>query len=373
MASVINSTAFFVVAKNKPGGAERRFFYLFKHFLNKGSTPHLITNSELFDYLLTENFVGNNIFKMKLNGHKFIVPLIYIFNAIVYIHKKKIKHVHFCVNPSPYSFLMLKILKLMGCKTSVSIVNSAIRTKSDLNPIQRFVWRKSLKSIDAIDMLSTSIRSNMYNIFGPAFFQQKKTSISVCSFSERADLIRSKVGKDPNTKSRIYDFIFAARLIEAKGLDLLLEALRLCDTEGHSFTVAICGDGSLASKVNNIKLNNIKLTYIGYVKDMQDILFLSKVALSLQKYENYPSQFLLEALAANCNVICTDVGDTRQLLNQEISSLIAYDKEILKNSLISTSYDSSLKRKAAVDRVLRQHSVESFADYIEKILAEVHK
>lgn len=373
MASVINSSAFFVVAKNKPGGAERRFFYLFKYFLSKGDTPHLITNSELFDNLITENLLHRNVFKMKLNGHKFIVPLRYIFNALRYIRKKNIKHVHFCVNPSFYSFLMVNILRLMGCKTSISIVNSTLRTNSDLHPIQQIVWRKTLKSVDSIDMLSPSIRSNMFNMFGPAFFHQKKNSISVCSFSEQADLIRTEAGRDNNAKSRIYDFIFASRLIESKGLDLLLEALMLCDIDGHSFTVAICGDGPLANKVKNIKLNNIKLTYFSYVEDMQEILFLSKAALSIQKYENYPSQFLLEALAANCNIISTDVGDTRLLLNQEISSLIPNDKSILKNSLISTGYDNSPKRKAAVNFALRHHSVESFANYIEKIFAEVQK
>jgi glycosyltransferase involved in cell wall biosynthesis len=371
--SIINSSAFFVVAKGKPGGAERRFFYLCEYYLNKGDTPYLITNSELFNNLPTDNLLDNNIFKMKLDGHKFIAPFKYIFNSLSYIRKNNIKHVHFCVNPSYYSFFMVSILRLMGCTTSVSIVNSIIRTDSDLSPINQFVWKKTIKSVDVIDMLSPSIRTNMYNVFGSAVFHQKKISISLCSFSKRADLIRSEVRSDTNAKSRVYDFIFASRLIEGKGLDLLLGALELCDTEGHKFTIAICGNGPLANKVKGIKLNNIKLIYLDYVKDMQDVLFLSKVALSLQKYENYPSQFLLEALAANCNVISTDVGDTRLLLNEEISTLIANDTSSLKNSLIKTGYDSSLKRKATVNCALEHHSVESFANYMEKLIVGVQR
>ncbi len=248
-----------------------------------------------------------------------------------------------------------------------------MRKQSDLSLVKRFVWRRAIRSVDSIDILSPSIRTNMYNVFGNGIFHGKQLSISKCSFSKRADLIRSEVRSDTNVKSRVYDFIFASRLIESKGLDLLLGALDLCDTEGHKFTIAICGNGPLANKVKGIKLNNIKFKYLDYVKDMQDVLFLSKVALSLQKYENYPSQFLLEALAANCNVISTDVGDTRLLLNEEISTLIANDTSSLKNSLIKTSYDSSLKRKAAVNCALEHHSVESFANYMEKLIVGVQR
>jgi len=369
--SIINSSAFFVLAKGKPGGAERRFFYLYEYYISKGKTPHLITNSELFNSLPSEKLLGANVFKKKLNGHRLIAPLKYIFSSLWYIRKENIKHIHFCVNPSFYSFLMINVLRLLGCTTSVSIVNSIIRSGSDLSSINKFVWKKTIKLVDVIDTLSPSIRTNMNNVFGSLVFQHKELLISPCSFSMRADSIRNDERNSINAKNRVYDFIFASRLIEGKGLELLLETLKICDIEGYKFTVAICGNGPLADKVKSIALNNVKLIYLDYVKDMQDVLFQSKVALSLQKYENYPSQFLLEALAANCNVISTDVGDTRLLLNEEISTLIDNDISSLKNALIKADYDYSLKRKAAVNGLLEQHSVESFANYIEKIITEV--
>ena len=373
MDSIIDGLAFFVVAKNKPGGAERRFFYLCEHYFSGGKSPYLITNSELFNSLPTENLLDSNVFKMKLNGHKLIAPFKYILNSLYYIHKKNIKHVHFCVNPSFYCLFMVAILRLIGCTTSVSIVNSIIRKDSDLSPIKKFVWKKTIKSVDVIDILSPSIHTNMLSVFGPAVFHEKKISISLCSFSKGADLIRSEVRDDKNTNSKVYDFIFASRLIEGKGLDILLDALELCDTDGHNFTVAICGNGPLAFKVTSLKLNNIKLIYLGYVKDMKDVLLASKVALSLQKYENYPSQFLLEALAANCDIVSTDVGDTRLLLNENIATLIASDALSLKNSMISDDYDRSLERKLVVDRVLEQHSVKTFANYIEALITETRR
>lgn len=171
----------------------------------------------------------------------------------------------------------------------------------------------------------------------------------------------------------MYDFIFASRLVETKGLDIFLEALELCDNDGHNFTIAICGDGPLASQIKNIKFNNIKLIYLGYVEDMTDVLSVSKVALSLQKYENYPSQFLLEALATNCDIISTDVGDTRLLLSEDISTLIANDAWSLKNAMINIDADRSHSREVVVRKVLEQHSVKTFANYIETLVTETRR
>ncbi|QSX36030.1 glycosyltransferase [Shewanella sedimentimangrovi] len=370
MDSIINKTAFFVISKGKPGGAERRYYYLYEYYLSKGKVPLLITNTELFDSLSVDGLLDTNVFNMNLKGSRFIAPFKFIFSSLLYIRKNNVKHVHFCVNPSIYSFLMVRTLKILGCTTSVSIVNSIIRGNSDLSVLNKFFWEKTIQSVDIIDALSPSIATNMTNIFGIEKFRKKKMSISPCSFSRIADLISDDERNRINFHSRPYDFVFASRLIEGKGLELLLDALILCDSEGHSFTVLICGNGPLESKVKTIKLKNIKLVYLGYIKDIYEVLLLSKVALSLQTYENYPSQFLLESLAANCNIICTDVGDTRFLLNDEISVLIENSVLSLKNALLEIKCDYSPKRRNSVSRVLKKHSVSSFADYIEGVVLE---
>ncbi len=373
MDSIINNTAFFVISKGKPGGAERRFYYLYEYYISKGKVPHLITNTELFNTLSVAKFSDANVFDVKLEGNKIISSLRFIVSSLLYIKKHKVKHVHFCVNPSFYSWFLVRVLWGIGCTTSVSIVNSIIRSNSDLSLLNKFFWKNTIQSVDIIDILSPSIVTNMTNIFSSKEFQKRKVSISVCSFSSIADLIRNDERSNINIKSRPYDFVFASRLIEGKGLDLLLDALKLCDAEGHNFTVVICGNGPLESKVKNIEFNSIKLIYLGYIKDIHEVLLCSKVALSLQTYENYPSQFLLESLASSCNIISTDVGDTRLLLNDEISILIENNVLCLKDALIKAHYDCSSKRSDVVSRVLDKHSVGTFADYIERIISESQK
>jgi glycosyltransferase involved in cell wall biosynthesis len=367
--SIINKSAFFIVSKGKPGGAERRFFYLYEYYLEKGNEPHLIINSELLNSLSKDKLFSKS-FSSSLEGRGVIAPLKFIFNSLRYIRANNIQHVHYCVNPSFYSFLMIFVLRFINCKSSVSIVNSIIRSDSDLSPIKKLVWKKTIENVDFIDTLSPSIRHNMSNIFGEKVFDSNKVSISSCSFSMRADLITKDKKRTVDLSDRPYDFVFASRLIKGKGLELLMEALRLCELEGHRFSVAICGIGPLSVELNNLKFKNVKLTYLGYVKDVSEVLFLSKVALSLQEYENYPSQFLLEALAANCNIISTDVGDTRLLLNQDIASLIKGDVLSLKKAMTSTNYDNSSVRIDNVSKVLKSHSVEAFAHYISGRIIE---
>ncbi|WP_345867277.1 glycosyltransferase [Shewanella algae] len=369
MDSIINSTAFFVISKGKPGGAERRFYYLYEYYLSKGKLPHLITNTELFNALSVGKISDENVLDVKLKGNKVISSIKILISSLLYIKKHKVKHVHFCVNPSFYSWFMLKVLRAMGCTSSVSIVNSIIRSSSDLSVLNKLFWKRTIQTVDVIDALSPSIVSNMTHIFGPKDFNKKKVSISVCSFSSRADLIRKDARSNISVNNRPYDFVFASRLIEGKGLDLLLNALKLCDAEGHKFTVVICGNGPLESQIKSIAFNNIKLIYLGYIKDIHEVLLSSKVALSLQTYENYPSQFLLESLASNCNIISTDVGDTRLLLNDDISILIENNVLCLKNALIKACCDCSSDRIDGIERLLKEHSVGAFANYIEgKIL-----
>ncbi|MFA0006053.1 glycosyltransferase [Vibrio splendidus] len=366
MDSIINHTAFFVISKGKPGGAERRFYYLYEHFINKNKLPYLITNSELFDSLSPDSLSKKNVFKTRLNCYGVFGSLKYILDTLRYIRNNNIKHVHFCVNPSVYSFLMINILKLFGCTTSVSIVNSIIRQKADLPRINRFFWRKTIQSVNHIDVLSPSIKKNMINLFGSVIFPDHKVSISACSFSMRSDFLSKDKRCNGNVDNRPYDFLFASRLIEGKGLELLLDTLKMCDEEGHKIVVGVCGVGPLAEKVKDLNFNYVQLKYLGYIKNMHEILFLSKVALSLQRYENYPSQFLLEALAANCHIISTDVGDTRLLLNDDIATLIESDVISLKDALLNITYDCSTQRIGTVKNVLNMHTVDTFSKYIER-------
>ena len=113
---------------------------------------------------------------------------------------------HFCVNPSFYSLLMLCLLKPLGCTSSVSIVNSIIRKPSDLSRAEWFAWRQTLRFVDGVDILSPAIQVNMLNVFGAELFRDSNISISVCSFSKRADKLLKTMKPSQSLSGRKYDF-----------------------------------------------------------------------------------------------------------------------------------------------------------------------
>ena len=74
-----------------------------------------------------------------------------------------------------------------------------------------------------------------------------------------------------------------------------------------------------------------------------EVLAQTKIFLSLQKTNNYPSQSLLEAMASGCAIIATDVGETRRLLDETRSILIPYDAVYLKSAIEKLMNDQALR------------------------------
>jgi glycosyltransferase involved in cell wall biosynthesis len=101
------------------------------------------------------------------------------------------------------------------------------------------------------------------------------------------------------------------------------------------------------------------------------VLARTKIFVSLQRYENYPSQSLLEAMASGCAVIATDVGDTRLLLDESCALLIPRDADALAAAIRSLLDDGPRRAalgEAARARVLKDHTVERFAVYFKELV-----
>ena len=100
----------------------------------------------------------------------------------------------------------------------------------------------------------------------------------------------------------------------------------------------------------------------------------TKIFLSLQKTNNYPSQSLLEAMASGCAIIATDVGETRRLLDETRSILIPYDAVYLKSAIEKLMNDQALRLqlgKAARVHVTKTQTVERYAEYFLRDVVQI--
>lgn len=138
------------------------------------------------------------------------------------------------------------------------------------------------------------------------------------------------------TKENIIAFV--SRLVDDKNPMMLLEAVNsIADSlRIKGYTVVICGDGPLTSKIKDY-INNNSLSDVVFFMGKQntmDIFPKTKCFCSLQENENYPSQSLLEAIASGCLCIATNVGDTKSIVLPEFGFLIEANCSSLAHELL---------------------------------------
>jgi glycosyltransferase involved in cell wall biosynthesis len=80
------------------------------------------------------------------------------------------------------------------------------------------------------------------------------------------------------------------------------------------YLLVLCGSGPYEAELRAAARDRRNIE-IQHKQDMAEVLADAKVFLSLQQWDNYPSQSLLEAMLCGCCVVATDVGDTRLLVN----------------------------------------------------------
>lgn len=223
-------------------------------------------------------------------------------------------------------------------------------------------WRQS----DYIDLLYPLAEEHVKQ------FTQGKISITPGTFTN-LNLFK------PAPKDKVIVFS-AARLEETKGVQLLMDSINVCQNtiRSHGYQLIVLGRGYLEdylrSFITEEKLNDI-VKMVGYQKTSEHLPSAS-IFLSLQKYENYPSQSLAEAVACGCYIICTDVGDSRKCASEEFARFVPEDNpealhEALKEYFIKDEEEKiavvSAARKFALDKYSIATSLEYYSGILEKL------
>jgi glycosyltransferase involved in cell wall biosynthesis len=96
------------------------------------------------------------------------------------------------------------------------------------------------------------------------------------------------------------------------------------------------------------------------------VLAKALVFATLQR-ENYPSQALLEAMACGCAIVATDTGQTRRLVDDSVGRLAPVQPEAVAQAiaeLLDHPDRAEAMGRAARQRVLAQHTVAAYADFV---------
>jgi len=358
---------FIVIMSTSLGGTEKRFIELWDYFQEqKYDNIRLIITRKLYEYLSSANYLrylySGNRNLLIINAERkrdFLKPLI---NVIKKTNNDVIFHY-----PLLTSFPFLN--NIFRQKFIISFTHNDFNSAFGTGLVsirRRLFFLLRTWGLWKLDVLNPSVFEYLKK------FKRYKDKVYLTAASH-VDIYRYRPSKCKKNW-----IIFMGRFIanDAKNAlkfaRLLPEVNNLLEMEGFkNLKYYILGTGELKRKIRcTIKKYNKNINIACYFeKEPLKILKKSKVFLSLQKYSNYPSRSLLEAIACGNLPVVTDVGETRKIARPNFAEFIKIEfgarelAEAISNILELSSEEFHKKVKMARDFIKKEFNIGKHADY----------
>ncbi len=163
---------------------------------------------------------------------------------------------------------------------------------------------------------------------------------------------------------------FAARLHPEKGALLFLDAASHVAKQVPTARFALMGRGEQAAAVRE-RLSRLDLDgrlTCGFQTDLAPLFARSSIFVSCQLYENLGSSSLLEAMASGNAVVATDVGQTWQIVDDEVGARVPPDSGAIASATVRLLADRP--RLAALGAAARRRVIERYGPepYVARLL-----
>lgn len=354
--------SYIVLISNNVGGAEKRFFDIFKSLSKDHENIFLVLSATLANKLKTDGI--NNIIVIGKEDHSLLA---FLKEYYKWLMKKRNEPASFHYPMNCLFFLHY----LMPHNLSMSLTNCYYAPT--LFTLKRSLIRQYLTMlfVKRIDILSPSI----YEIVSKyKLISSKKISLTPNgTYIFPTNIINTEL----NNKETTYGFI--GRLVAGKGVDKLLSSIPSIweglDNKEISFFIA--GYGALETevkmKIQELKKLGIPINFLGYMP-AEEILKSAKIIFSVQEVTNYPSRVVAEAMLNGCKVLVTDSGDSRNfgIFKNGLSYIKANlsPAEIIEQINLTEACFQSIKNYPLI---IREEGLEAFSnskviDYFYNIL-----
>lgn len=367
------------------GGAERRFAISFLYLLEQDKEVYLIINFRLYNLLKGAGLFpdNNNIIILKDVVGRFVdrieesFSLSFLSDLFFYI--KKVDYIFFAFKTWSFfrketisvahlilggAYVGLPLFLNKKIRVVISVVCPLKRMVGSIIGLYLYLW--ALRRADIIDALSNSIKADL----ALQGFPSEKIAVSPGSFTDTDRYFPLRDKKDW--------VVFAGRFHKDKTPLLFLEAIPIVLSSFPEARFFLLGEGPLEGGINR-KVRDLALSdsvTVKFLPDISEILRSSRIFVSIQKEENYPSQSLLEAMACGNAIIATDVGETRRLVDEKVGILIKEDTEELADAIIRLLADPDVSKAMgywARERVIREHNIETFTRYLGDLYRKAMK
>lgn len=121
------------------------------------------------------------------------------------------------------------------------------------------------------------------------------------------------------------DFLSVGRLVPNKGMDVLIRAFRAAFPDRDApVTLTIAGDGPERTRLDELAAGDPRITLLGYVDDVARLYPKAHVYVSAARIEPF-GLTILEAMQAQCQVICTRTAGPLEFLADQPPAWVAID------------------------------------------------
>ncbi|MBS4034553.1 MAG: glycosyltransferase [Ignavibacterium sp.] len=386
------------------GGAQKRYLALFSYLQRIGADDYfLLLNDSLYEACLRDKILisSKNIIFIKIkkarekgiafnnspsninsesSAHQKLILKIYPTLGLIMSYFKQLKRW------AIYNLELIKIIKRLNIGLIYGVFSGGIWSWQ----VARLMGIKFIYSYN--DASAAMIERSIFKIL--------KSEYYVLKFADKIDFLSEGVLHKLNEKGiyikndkalispnsfityenfypeypKINRIVFSGRLTNFKQPTLLLEAISILKLRNFTdFTLIILGEGYLMPQLLKYKedfnLDNVLLK--GGVSDTANYLKKSKIFLSLQKDNNYPSQALLEAMSCGNAVIATDVGETRKLITESEGILVPFSAEKIADAirfLLENTEECFRLGQNARKKAITEHNIEKYSTYFFEIV-----
>lgn len=146
--------------------------------------------------------------------------------------------------------------------------------------------------------------------------------------------------KKKNVKEEPYTILFFGRILDYKGLDVLLKAIPLIEKRIPQIKLIVAGEGDInpyVKLINNIDKKNIELVH-RYVPEQEVAGFFQRSSIIIMPYRDASSSGIVPiAYVFKKALICSDVGALREFIDDNKTGVLIKpeDPKILANEIVS--------------------------------------
>lgn len=286
--------------------------------------------------------------------------------------KFSIVHVNSCTNPNAIirDAFIVGFYSLFNKKVVLHMHGGKYLFRKPKNMFLRFLLNFSCKKSSFIIVLSEYEMQHF--VLREEYYSKLMILKNCINYSEVPDVLL----QDKNFNK----LFFIGRIVESKGIEDLIEALRILSKQRQDFEFVLCGDGVLReSTINSLnEIQNLKFTYAGILNGAEKWKIYKNGGIFLlpsRHGEGLPMA-LIEAIATKNIAIVTSDASMRVIIQHNSNGLIVNKyapREIAEsiNFILENKSEAFRIAESAYNYYLDNFNLDQFYATIEKIYQEL--